>query len=157
MPAAKKTEGMSGLRKAAILMVSLDTDTAAKIMANLNTDEIEQLSMAIAKLEEEVTPETRDSVLREFYQIQLASKYVETGGIEYARTLLQKSLSPEEANAILESLEQTIQETPFHFLKQADTEDLLTFISDEHPQTIALILAHLPPKQAADILAGLTP
>ncbi len=157
MPAAKKTEGMSGLRKAAILMVSLDTDTAAKIMANLNTDEIEQLSMAIARLEEEVTPETRDNVLREFYQIQLASKYVETGGIEYARTLLQKSLSPDEANSILESLEQTIQETPFHFLKQADTEDLLTFISDEHPQTIALILAHLPPKQSADILAGLTP
>ena len=74
MPAAKKSEGMSGLRKAAILMVSLDTDTAAKIMANLNTDEIEQLSMAIARLEEEVTPEMRDSVLREFYQTQLASK-----------------------------------------------------------------------------------
>ena len=95
--------------------------------------------------------------IRDSYQTQLASKYVETGGIEYARTLLQKSLSPDEANAILESLEQTIQETPFHFLKQADTEDLLTFISDEHPQTIALILAHLPPKQSAEILAGLTP
>jgi len=158
MPAAKKTsEGLPGLRKAAILMISLDTETASKIMGSLSTDECEQISMEIARLEDDITPEIRDTVVREFHQIQLASKYIESGGMEYARTLLEKSLSPEQAAAILESLEQSIQETPFHFLKQADTENLLTFIQDEHPQTIAMILAHLHPKQSAEVLAGLTP
>ena len=157
MPAQKKTEGMTGLRKAAILMISVDQDTAARIMGNLNTEEIESLSMEIARLEEDVPPETRDAVVREFYQTHLASKYIESGGIEYARALLEKSLSPEEAAAILEALEESIQQTPFHFLKQADTENLLTFISDEHPQTISLILAHLSPNQASEVLAGLTP
>ncbi len=157
MAAQKKAEGMTGLRKAAILMISVDQETAAKIMSQLNTEEIETLSMEIARLEDDVAPEVRDSVVREFYQTHLASKYVESGGIEYARSLLEKSLSPEEAAAILEALEQSIQETPFHFLKQADTDNLLTFISDEHPQTISLILAHLHPKQASEVLAGLTP
>ncbi len=157
MPAQKKTEGMTGLRKAAVLMISVDQDTAARIMGNLNTEEIESLSMEIARLEEDVPPETRDAVVREFYQTHLASKYIESGGIEYARSLLEKSLSPEEAAAILEALEESIQQTPFHFLKQADTENLLTFISDEHPQTISLILAHLSPNQASEVLAGLTP
>lgn len=158
MPApTKKVEGVTGVRKAAILMISVDTDTAAKIMANLNTDEIEALSMEIARLSDDIAPDMRDAVIKEFYQTHLASKYIESGGFEYARSLLEKSLSPEEAAAILEALEQSIQETPFHFLKQADTDNLLTFISDEHPQTISLILAHLSPKQAAEVLAGLTP
>lgn len=152
-----KAEGLTGLRKAAILMISLEPDVAAKIMSKLSTEEIEQLSMEIARLETEIAPEIRDSVVREFYQTHLASKYVEQGGIEYARMLLEKSLSPEEAAKILKELEESIQETPFHFLRQADTESLLTFIMDEHPQTISLIMAHLHPKQAAEILAGLTP
>ncbi len=150
-------EVLTGARKCAVLMISLDTDTAAKIMANLGTEEIEQISMEIARMEEEISPETRDAVVKEFYQTYLASRYLEQGGIEYARQLLEKSLTPDEAAAILEGLEQQIQETPFHFLKQADTENLLTFISDEHPQTISLIMAHLHPKQAAEVLAGLTP
>jgi flagellar motor switch protein FliG len=159
MPAQKKvSDGVTtGLRKAAILMISVDTETASKIMGNLNTDEIEKLSMEIARLSDDILPELRDSVVKEFYQLQLASKYVESGGFDYARTLLEKSLSPEEAAAILEGLEQSIQETPFHFLKQAATDNLLTFISEEHPQTISLILAHLHPKQSAEVLAGLTP
>ncbi len=157
MPKIQKTEGLTGLRKAAVLMVSLETDIASKIMANLSTEEIEILSMEIARMEEEVTPDVRDSVVREYYQTYMAAKYVEQGGIEYARMLLEKSLSPEDAATILADLEQSIQQTPFHFLKQADTESLLTFIMDEHPQTISLIMAHLHPKQASEILSGLTP
>ena len=153
----KKTEGFSGLRKAAVLMIALDSDSAAKIMTNLSTDEIETLSMEIAKLDSEIGSDVRDSVVKEYYQTYMASKYIEQGGLDYARMLLEKSLTPEQAAAILSELENSIQQTPFHFLKQADTESLLTFIMDEHPQTISLIMAHLHPKQASEILAGLSP
>lgn len=157
MAKAAKAEGLTGLRKAAVLMISLDMDSSSKLMANLSTDEIERLSMEIARIEEEIPSDIRDAVVREFYQTHMASKYLEQGGIEYARQLLEKSLSPEEAAKILAALENTIQQAPFHFLKQADSEHLLMYIQDEHPQTISLIMAHLSPKQAAEILSGLTP
>lgn len=157
MPTITKAEGLNGLRKAAILLIALESDASAKIMANLSTEEIETLSMEIAKLDHEIKPEIRDAVVKEYYQTYMASKYIEQGGMEFARMLLEKSLSPEAAARILADLEQSIQQTPFHFLKQADTESLLTFIMDEHPQTISLIMAHLSPKQASEILAGLTP
>ena len=157
MAKAAKAEGLTGIRKAAVLMISLDMDSSSKIMSNLSTDEIERLSMEIARIEDEIAPDVRDAVVREFYQTHLASKYLEQGGIEYARQLLEKSLSPEEAAKILAALENTIQQAPFHFLKQADSEHLLMYIQDEHPQTISLIMAHLSPKQAAEILGGLTP
>ena len=152
-----KAEGLTGVRKAAILMISLDMDSSSKLMTNLDTDEIERISMEIARIEEEISPDVRDAVVREFYQTHMASKYLEQGGIEYARQLLEKSLSPEEAAKILAILENTIQQAPFHFLKQADSEHLLMYIQDEHPQTISLIIAHLSPKQGAEILGGLTP
>ncbi len=157
MAKAAKAEGLTGIRKAAVLMISLDMDSSSKIMGNLSTDEIERLSMEIARIDDEIAPDVRDAVVREFYQTHLASKYLEQGGIEYARQLLEKSLSPEEAAKILAALENTIQQAPFHFLKQADSEHLLMYIQDEHPQTISLIMAHLSPKQAAEILGGLTP
>ena len=138
-------------------MIALDSESASKIMANLSTDEIESLSMEIARLDEEINSDVRDAVVKEYYQTYMASKYIEQGGLDYARMLLEKSLSPEQAAKILSELEQSIQQTPFHFLKQADTESLLTFIMDEHPQTISLIMAHLHPKQASEILAGLSP
>jgi flagellar motor switch protein FliG len=155
MAKQKKAEGLTGLRKAAILLVSLDSDTSSKILSNLQTEDIERISMEIARLEE-VSSETRDQVVREYYQTHMARKYLEQGGIDYARALLEKSLPPEDAAVILDNLQQSIQQTPFHFLKKTDPENLLTFIQDEHPQTIALILAHLTAKQASDILAGLS-
>ncbi|MBP5232732.1 MAG: flagellar motor switch protein FliG [Planctomycetes bacterium] len=150
-----KAEGLNGLRKAAILLIALDADASAKLMGNLSTEEIEILSMEIAKLDQEIKPDVRDAVVKEYYQTYMASKYLEQGGMEFARMLLEKSLAPETAARILADLEQSIKQTPFHFLKQADAASLLTFIMDEHPQTIALILAHLSPKQSAEILAGL--
>ncbi|MFW5857888.1 MAG: flagellar motor switch protein FliG [Planctomycetota bacterium] len=151
----KKAEGLTGVRKAAILLVSLETDTASKILSNLQTEDIERISMEIARLED-VTPELRDAVVREYYQTHMARKYLEQGGLEYARALLEKSLPPEDAAVILDNLQQSISQTPFHFLKKTDPENLLTFIQDEHPQTIALILAHLTAKQASEILQGLS-
>lgn len=150
-----KAEGLNSLRKAAILLIALDADASAKLMGNLSTEEIEILSMEIAKLDQEIKPDVRDAVVKEYYQTYMASKYLEQGGMEFARMLLEKSLAPETAARILADLEQSIKQTPFHFLKQADAASLLTFIMDEHPQTIALILAHLSPKQSAEILAGL--
>ena len=152
-----KLEGLTGLRKSAILMISLDMDSSSKIMSNLSTEEIERLSMEIARIDDEIAPEVRDAVVREFYQIHMASKYLEQGGIEYARQLLEKSLSPEEAAKILAALENNIQMPPFHFLKPVDPEHLLMYIQDEHPQTISLIMAHVSAKQASEILSGLTP
>ena len=157
MAKASKIEGLTGIRKAAILMISLDVESSSKLMANLATEEVERISMEIARMDDEVAPEVRDAVVREFYQTHMASKYLEQGGIEFARQLLEKSLSPEEAAKILAQLENTIQQAPFHFLKQADSNQLLMYIQDEHPQTIALIMAHLSAKQAAEILGGLTP
>ncbi|MHC4870234.1 MAG: flagellar motor switch protein FliG [Planctomycetota bacterium] len=155
MAKQKKAEGLTGLKKAAILMVSLDTDTSAKIMANMATEDIERISMEIARLED-VNSETRDAVIREYYQTHQARKYLEQGGMDYARALLEKSLPADDAAAILDGLQQSIAQTPFHFLKKTDADNLLTFIQDEHPQTIALILAHLSSKQASEVLAGLS-
>jgi len=157
MAKSAKTEGLTGIRKAAILMIALDTETSAKIMQNLEVEEIERLSMEIARSEDDIATDIREAVIREFYQLHMASKYLEMGGIDYARQLLEKSLSPEEAARILASLENSIQQAPFHFLKQADPEHLLMYIQEEHPQTISLIMAHLSPKQAAEILGGLPP
>lgn len=95
-------------------------------------------------------------MVREYYQTHMARKYIEQGGLDYARALLEKSLPAEDAAAIMDNLQQSIAQTPFHFLKKTDPDNLLTFIQDEHPQTIALILAHLSSKQASEILAGLS-
>ncbi len=155
MAKQKKIEGLTGVKKAAVLLVSLDTDTSSRILANMATEDIERVSMEIARLED-VTSEVRDSVVREYYQLHQARKYLEQGGMEYARALLEKSLPSEDAAAILDGLQQSISQTPFHFLKKTDADNLLTFIQDEHPQTIALILAHLSSKQAGEILSGLS-
>ncbi len=150
----KKVETITGDRKAAILLVSLQTDVASQVLANMDREDVERISMEIARLGE-VTSEQRLRVLDEFYQTNLARRYIEEGGIDYARTLLEKSLPAEEAASILQGLEQSIQMTPFHFLQKAEAASLVTFVQDEHPQTIALILAHLQPKQASEILATL--
>lgn len=152
---SKKVEGVTGIRKAAIMMVSIDTDSAAKILANLPQEDIERISMEIARLDD-VAPDVRDGVVSEYYQTHMARKYLEQGGLDYAKMLLEKSLSPDQAASILQGLQESIQQTPFHFLKKADPENLMTFIQDEHPQTIALILAHLSANQASEILSGLS-
>ena len=97
----------------------------------------------------------RRAVIEEFYQLLKAQQYVEQGGLDYARQLLEQSLSAGDADEILKAVEQSIRSRPFAFLKKAESSNLLTFIQDEHPQTIALVLTHLDPKQAAEILAGL--
>lgn len=151
--ADKKAES---LRKAAILMVSVDSETACKLMANLDKESIEKLTFEIARLEG-VSPAEADEVVEEFYTLGMARQYIDRGGVEYATELLERALTPEDAKAIIEQVRISIQATPFGFLKKTPTDALATFLADEHPQTIALVLSHLLPRQASQILQSLPP
>ena len=145
---------LHGVRKAAILLISLDQDKAAEVLKRLPSEAVEEVSREIASLGE-IAHTARREVFQEFYQLALANSYISEGGLEYAKALLQKSLSEEDAKRVIHQVTQQVQTTPFSFLQKAESENLLTFIQDEHPQTIALILAHLPAQKASEILVGL--
>src|SRR3954464_722480 len=145
---------MSGLRKAAIFILRLEQTVATEILKHLDDLQIEELSREIAGLGPVAQP-TRDEVVGEFYQLAMARTYADEGGWDYAKSLLAKSLPADKAARIIDQVNQAIQSAPFSFLQKAESENLLTFIQDEHPQTIALILAHLRPTQASEILRGL--
>jgi flagellar motor switch protein FliG len=151
---AQDSGELSGVRKSAILILTLEQTIAAEILKKLDEPQIEEISREIAGLGP-VSQQMRDEVVSEFYQLALARSYVDEGGWDYAKTLLSKSLSPESSKKIIDQVNQTIQSAPFSFLQKAESENLLTFIQDEHPQTIALILAHLKPAQASEVLVGL--
>src|SRR3954447_11431970 len=145
---------LPGVKKAAVLLVSLDQDRAAEILKRLPAEAVEEVSREIASLGEVGSVARRD-VFNEFYSLALANSYVSEGGLEYAKTLLRKSLSDSDADRVIKQVTQQIQSAPFSFLQKAESENLLTFIQDEHPQTIALILAHLAPQKASEVLVGL--
>jgi len=145
---------ITGVRKSAILLLSLGQDQAAEILKRLPPEAVEEVSREIASLSE-IPVDARKEVFTEFYNLALANSYVSEGGLEYAKTLLKKSLQGEDADRIIKQVTQQVQTTPFSFLQKAESENLLTFIQDEHPQTIALILAHLPPQKASEIMVGL--
>jgi flagellar motor switch protein FliG len=123
-------------------------------MSKLSEEEIEQLTLDLSSLGT-VEPEMREAIIEEFHQMYVANRYVTAGGIEYARHVLETALGPERALEILTRLQSSLQEVPFEFLKRADPSQICTFIQDEHPQTIALILAHLAPNVASVILSAL--
>ena len=145
---------MTGVRKSAILLLTLSQDEAAAILKRLPPEAVEEVSREIASLGE-VPGDARRQVFGEFYNVALANTYVNEGGLEYAKALLTKALSEEDAKKAIKQVTQQVQTTPFSFLQKAEAENLLTFIQDEHPQTIALILAHLSPVKASEILVGL--
>jgi len=135
-------------------MISLGKNLASEVMGRLSTGRIEEITREIAGIDG-ISSGEQDTILREFYNLALAQRYMEQGGLSYAQALLEKSLPPEEASKILKQVTQSIQQSPFQFLQKADSENVLTFIQDEHPQTIALILAHMPDHRSAEILSGL--
>ena len=146
--------GLSGREKAAILLVALGTERASKIYKHLREDEIEQLTLEIANLKR-VDSETKQQVLEEFYEICIAQKYIDEGGIEYAKEILERALGNQKALELINKLTSSLQVRPFDFARKADPAHLLNFIQNEHSQTIALILAYLRPEQAAIILSAL--
>lgn len=146
---------MRGTTKAAVLLVSLDGESSAAVLRQLDQDLVEDLTREIAQLDV-VDLETRGKIMEEFYNMALARQYAKQGGIAYARKLLEKALPADRANYVLKLIEQEVYKKPFAFLAKTDAENLMTFIQDEHPQTIALILSHLQPDKSSEILAGLS-
>lgn len=146
----------SGRRKAAIVLVSLDSETAASVLKHMKDDDIEQLTLEIATLGK-VTPEQQESALEEFYQLALAQEYIAQGGIDYAKQILEKALGTAKAMEIINRLSANLRVTPFAFARNVSPEQLTGFIEGEHPQTIALVVAHLRPDQAALVLSALPP
>ncbi|NOX54388.1 MAG: flagellar motor switch protein FliG [Planctomycetes bacterium] len=145
---------MDDVRKAAIVVLSLDKPLASEIIAQLSRDEAEALTAALARLDD-VTEEQQEAVIEEFLQAASKQVRIERGGVEYASELLEQSLGREFASEIINNVRRSLSSVPFGFLQQAGADNLLTFISEEHPQTIALIMAHLPPAMAAEVLSGL--
>ena len=150
----KDYKSLTGRQKAAIFLVSLGSDISSEIMKHLREDEVETLTFEIARLET-VDAEYKDAVLEEFQELMQAQNFITTGGIDYARELLEKSLGSQKAIDIINRLTSSLQVRPFDFIRKTDPAHLLNFIQQEHPQTIALILAYLEPGKAAIILQNL--
>lgn len=147
---------LSGLQKAAILLIALGPEKSATIFKHLKEDEIEELTLEIANTRS-VTPQIKDTVINEFYEICLAQQYIAEGGIGYAKELLEKALGMEKAMDVIGKLTASLQVKPFEFIRKTDATQLLNFIQDEHPQTIALIMSYLSPSQSSMILSALAP
>lgn len=151
-----KTLELTGKQKAAILLISLGTDVSAGIMKHLREDEIEEITLEIANLKR-VPPELRDQVIEEFQQLCQAQEYILSGGIEMAREILDKALGTHKADDVIEKLTSSLTVRPFDFARKTEPSQLLNFIQNEHPQTIALVMAYLKPEQAGIILSALPP
>ncbi|MEM5948663.1 flagellar motor switch protein FliG [Spirochaetia bacterium 38H-sp] len=145
---------LTGRQKAAIFLVTIGSELSAEIFKHLKEDEIEALTFEIARLES-IDAEERDKVLMEFQELMMAQEFIITGGVDYARELLEKALGSQKAVDIINRLTSSLQVRPFDFVRRTDPTQLLNFIQQEHPQTIALILSYLDPQKASIILASL--
>ncbi len=146
----------NGVQKASILMIALGPERSSKLFAFLKEEEIESLTLEIANTKS-VDQTTKDAVIDEFYELCLAQQYIAEGGINYAKELLEKALGNEKAIDVIGRLTASLQVRPFEFVRKTDPTQLLNFIQDEHPQTIALILSYLSPQQSAQIIGALPP
>ena len=150
------SEEYNGVQKAAILLIALGPEKSASIFKHLKEEEIEELTLEIANTRS-ISPQTKEDVLNEFYQVCLAQQYIAEGGIGYAKELLEKALGTEKAQGVISKLTASLQVRPFEFVRKTDPAQLLNFIQDEHPQTIAMILSYLSAGQAAMIIGSLLP
>ncbi|HLS35078.1 MAG TPA: flagellar motor switch protein FliG [Bacillota bacterium] len=145
---------LTGKQKAAILLISLGPDVSAQVYKHLTDEEIEQLSLEISTVNK-VEPELKEDILEQFHQIALAQDYISQGGVSYAKSVLEKAFGKQEAENIINRLTSSLQVRPFDFARKADPSQLLNYIQNEHPQTIALILSYLDPEQSGQILSEL--
>jgi len=145
---------MTGREKAAILLVSLGQDASAEVFKHLRQEEIDELTLEIAGMGH-IAPDRKQSVVEEFYEVAVAQEYIAEGGLEYARGILQKALGEGKANEVMARLSSAIQVSPFEFLRRTEASQILNVIANEHPQTIALILAYLPSETAAQVVSSL--
>ncbi|MGF7185185.1 flagellar motor switch protein FliG [Desulfitispora alkaliphila] len=145
---------LSGREKAAALLISLGPELSANVFKHMKEEEIEQLTLEIANVRK-ISTSDRESVLKEFHQMAVASDFIEQGGIEYAKDVLERALGTQKAVDIINKLTSSLQVRPFDFIRKTDPSQLLNFIQGEHPQTIALIMAYLESEQASIILSSL--
>lgn len=150
----KLRTNMSGRQKAAVLLISLGPDVAAKIYQQLSREEVDELTLEIANLRK-VDLDQREQVVHEFAELAMAKDYITTGGIDYAREVLEKALGTGQAEEVLTRLTSALQVRPFHFARKVDPHQLLSFLQDEHPQTMALVLSYLEPPQAGLVISSL--
>ncbi len=146
---------MSDIHKAAVLLTTLPEEEAASVMGRLDPKQVEMVSIEIARLKS-VTADDQEQVILQFAESNPGSAGTDAGGLDRARALVQKAMG-KNATDTLDNIRQSIEAVPFAFLRQVDSQNVLTYIIDEHPQTIALILSHLPPGASSAILAGLPP
>ncbi|MBD5523978.1 MAG: flagellar motor switch protein FliG [Lachnospiraceae bacterium] len=156
MAKAAEEKLTGGVQKAAVLLIALGPEKSASIFKHLKEEEVEELTLEIANTRN-ITPQMKDDVISEFYQICLAQQYIAEGGINYAKEVLEKSFGSERAMDVIGKLTASLQVKPFEFVRKTDATQLLNFIQDEHPQTIALILSYLSASQSALILSALPP
>ncbi|NIZ40042.1 flagellar motor switch protein FliG [Entomospira nematocerorum] len=150
----RRYQDFTGRQKAAIFLVTLGAELSSEIFKHLKEDEIEKLTFEIARLDK-IETETRNIILEEFQELMLAQDFITSGGIDYARELLEKSLGSQKAVDIINRLTSSLKTRPFDFVRRADPTHLLNFIQQEHAQTIALVLAYLEPIKASQILGSL--
>ncbi|WP_174735005.1 flagellar motor switch protein FliG [Mesobacillus harenae] len=152
--ARREQAGLSGKQKAAILLISMGPDVSASVYKHLSEEEIEKLTLEISGVKK-VDSLAKEEIIDEFHNIALAQDYISQGGIGFAKTILEKALGTDQAALIINRLTSSLQVRPFDFARKADPGQILNFIQNEHPQTIALILSYLDSAQAGQILSEL--
>lgn len=152
-PGSKK-KTLTGREKAAVFLVSVGPEVSADIFKHLKEDEVEELTFEIARIDK-IDPEQRDTVLMEFQELMMAQDFIVTGGVDYAREVLERALGTQKAVDIINRLTSSLQTKPFDFIRRSDPAHLINFIQNEHPQTIALILSYLDAQKSAQILSAL--
>lgn len=145
---------MNGKQKAAALLISLGAELSAAVLKHMRDPDIDRVTFEIFNMEQ-IPHEVREGVLSECIELARAHGYVSAGGVDYATELLKQAVGPQRATEIIERLVSSFRASPFDFVRMTDPNQLVGFIQDERPQTIALVLAHLPPSLAATILARL--
>jgi len=149
-----KTEDLSGIKKSAILLVLMGPDRAGRVLKNMKDEDVEQLTLEIANLDK-IDDSLKENILSEFFEIAKVKEFINKGGVEYAKSLLETAFGPEKAIQIIERLVSNLQVKPFDFLRRIDVSQMVNVLQNEHPQTISLVLCYLPPSTSSQIIANL--
>ncbi len=155
MSGSSRAQSLGGRQKAAALFIGLGPEVSAEVMKHLRPDEVEMITREIMRMDQ-IDDHTKEDVFRELYDMALAHSFISTGGTDYAREMLNRAFGDEYADDILRKVGLTIPAKPFEFLKKSDPRQLANFLQNEQPQTIALILSHLPATQSAEVMSSLT-
>ena len=151
-----KEEKLVGRRKAAALLITLGKDRSAEVLRHLSDDDIERLTWEISAMGE-LQPDQRKDVVNEFQEAAVARNVISLGGFEYAEELLRLALGEDKATELIDRLSATSPTVPFGFLRHLNVQQLVNFLGNEHPQTIALLLSFLQAEKAAQVLSALDP